>query len=151
MRNHTIFLLLVGLVQVTLAQNTVHTSRVKIVQPDTTKQAQTFIPRNLEECLSELNRLWDSAFVDKFKRTEESELAKYHFTLGIWLRNNWGLWKGDTLARWFNSIGIVHPDDMSGIIIQSYWRELNSKPIDLDVQVQYYQDFWKKSRSHQEQ
>jgi hypothetical protein len=54
------------------------------------------------------------------------------------------------LAKWFNRHGIVHPDDMSGIILTSYWRRLNGKPIALASQVKYFQDYWKESKAAQE-
>jgi hypothetical protein len=61
----------------------------------------------------------------------------------MWLRNNWGLWKGSRLSKWFNEKGIQAPDDMSGIILDSFWRHLNGKPLKLDEQIKYYQDYWK--------
>jgi hypothetical protein len=38
---------------------------------------------------------------------------------------------------------IRHPDDMSGIILDSFCRHLNGNPIKLDEQVKHYQDYWK--------
>ena len=63
----------------------------------------------------------------------------------MWLRNNWGLWKGLRLAQWFNKQDIFHPDDMSGIILASFWRHLNHKPIDLRGQVTTCQAYWKQA------
>jgi len=73
----------------------------------------------------------------------------YHMSMGLWMRNNWGLWKGSRLAKWFNAQGIIHPDDMSGIILTSFWRHLNNKPIGLDEQVKFYQDWWGKMEDSQ--
>jgi hypothetical protein len=39
--------------------------------------------------------------------------------------------------------GIFHPDDMSGIILDSFWRHLHSQPIKLEEQTAYYQEYWK--------
>ena len=61
------------------------------------------------------------------------------------MRNNWALWKGSELSRWFNEKGIHHPDDMSGIIFDSFWRHLNNQPLKLEEQIKYYQDYWKKA------
>ena len=60
------------------------------------------------------------------------------------MRNDWGLWGGSPLARYFNRLGVFHPDDISGIILTSFWRHLNGRPIKLDEQVKHYQDYWKK-------
>jgi hypothetical protein len=68
----------------------------------------------------------------------------YHMGLGMWMRNNWGLWKENTkLWQFFNQKGIFHADDMSGIIFESFWRYLNNKPINLNEQVSYYIKYWK--------
>lgn len=71
-------------------------------------------------------------------------MVRYHHGLGMWMRNEWGLWGGSRLAAYFNGIGIYHPDDMSAIILDSYWRKLHGKPIDLESQVKRYQEYWQK-------
>ena len=76
------------------------------------------------------------------KSGSEEDMIQYHHGLGRWIRNNWELWAGSRLAKYFNDIGINHPDDMSGIILDSYWRQLNEKPIKLDEQIKYYQEYW---------
>ncbi|MES2460743.1 MAG: DUF6794 domain-containing protein, partial [Armatimonadota bacterium] len=40
--------------------------------------------------------------------------------------------------------GIHHPDDMSGILLTSFWRSLNGKPLLLEAQIQEYQAYWEK-------
>jgi hypothetical protein len=49
------------------------------------------------------------------------------------------------LNQWFNLIGISHADDMSSIISASFHRKLNGKPILLEQQVKFYQNYWKKN------
>lgn len=82
------------------------------------------------------------ADLDTLRAWKEEDFNRAHFYLGRWLRNDWGLWSGSRLAKWFNSKGIFHPDDMSGIILTSYWRHLHDVPIQLDSQVTYYIDYW---------
>ena len=67
------------------------------------------------------------------------------------MRNNWGLWKGSRLSKWFNSQGIKHTDDMSGVILVSYYRHLNGKPIELEKQIQYYKNYWAKTKAREEE
>ena len=69
--------------------------------------------------------------------------------LGMWIRNNWGLWKRKKLADYFNTIGVYHPDDMSGIILTSYYRELNGENWKVDNQVENYKLFWKEKNNEQ--
>jgi len=103
------------------------------------------VPGTIEECFAELEKLLDEEELEEFKKAEESELALYHFGLGMWIRNNWGLWLDSPLAQYFKSIGVQHPDDMSAIILTSFHRHLNGKDLRLDEQVKYYQEYWEKS------
>lgn len=106
-------------------------------------------PVNLEEAVTQLKIIHHDTVKQKIiEMSEEDFLASAHFGLGMWIRNNWGLWKGKELAKFFESIGIYHPDDMSGIILTSYYRELHGQDWNLDKQVKYYQDYWKKSNEH---
>ena len=57
--------------------------------------------------------------------------------------------KGSRLSKYFNSIGVYHPDDMTGIIFDSYYRKLNGKEINSDEQVKYYQDYWEKAKQNE--
>ncbi len=103
-----------------------------------------FIPEDLDGCISELLRTVGSDEIEKFKNGAEKDTVIYHFGTGMAMRNNWGLWAGSRLAKWFNSIGINHPYDMSGIIMTSLWRHLNGQSLGLDEQVKYYQEYWEK-------
>jgi len=100
---------------------------------------EIYIPTDLEDCFSALDSLLSPEDIQTMKTGSEDDMIQYHFGLGMWIRNNWGLWGGSRLAKWFNNIGINHPDDMSGIILDSYWRYLNGRPIELEEQVSYYQ------------
>lgn len=74
-----------------------------------------------------------------------------HFGLGMYLRNEWGLWypEHSRLAKHFVRIGIDHADDMSSIIFESLHRKLNNLPIDLDGQVKEYKEYWNEMRKVQ--
>lgn len=103
-----------------------------------------YIPKNLEDCFEQTNSFWNDSTKIKVKSLEEREfIGKAHMGLGMWMRNKWQLWGGSRLSKFFNDLGIYHPDDMSGIILISFHRYLNNKEIKLDEQVKYYQDYWK--------
>jgi len=111
-----------------------------------------YIPRNLYEAISQL----DILFTDSIKNqiidlTEEEFLANSHLSSGMWLRNNWGLWKGKELAKYFNSLRIYHPDDMSGIILTSYYRHLKKQDLKIEEQIKYYQEYWRKTQDYDNQ
>lgn len=101
------------------------------------------VPSNLEETFVALKEMLSEEDLKNFRDTPENELSgKYHFGLGLWMRNNWGLWSESPLKDYFNEMGIFHPDDMSGIIITSFHRHLNGKNIRLKEQIKYYQEYW---------
>jgi hypothetical protein len=105
------------------------------------------IPVNLEECFEALNKILDKEQVEEFKNWEENVVGKCHHGLGRTLRNDWGLWNdpsSSSLQEYFKNMGIWHADDMSGIILDSYHRHLNNKPLDVEKQVKFYKDYWKK-------
>lgn len=110
------------------------------LNPSVDPQSPTkiYIPADLEDCAKELNRILPVALVEEIRSSNENDLVKYHFGLGVWLRNNWGLWmEASHLRRYFLGLGVSDADDMTGIIIGSYWDVLNGKPIDIRRQIVY--------------
>ena len=103
-----------------------------------------YIPTDLEDCFKELKKMLPAELVSKMKSGTEKNMIKYHFGLGTWMRNNWGLWSGSRLRDYFKKLGLSHPDDMSSVVLNSFWRHLNNKPLKVDEQVKYYQEYWKK-------
>ena len=115
-----------------------------------TNEDWKYEPVNLEDAVRHMNKLTDDSTKIWIKSLEEDEyVGQVHFSQGMWIRNNWNLWKGGDLAKYFNSIGIVHPDDMSGIIFSCFYRDLNGLPWNVDEQVAYYQNYWKEAEEHQ--
>jgi hypothetical protein len=109
-----------------------------------------YIPKDLEDCFVQINSFWNDSTKIKVKNWEEKEFAgKVHFGFGMWMRNNWRLWGGSRLSKYFNDLGVYHPDEMSGIILDSYHRHLNNKEIKLEEQIKYYQDYWENSKKEE--
>jgi len=50
------------------------------------------------------------------------QLSGLHFGLGLWIRNNLGLWKGNESL--LESTGAPNADDASLVIIEAVWRRL---------------------------
>ena len=110
-----------------------------------------YIPKNLEDCFKQIDCFWADSIKLKAKEMAEKEFTiQAHFGFGMWMRNNWQLWSGSRLSKYFNEIGISHPDDMSGIILDSYHRYLRKELINLDEQVQYYKNFWEETTAEQD-
>ena len=92
---------------------------------------ETKIPKTKNEAFAQLDAM--------LSEEEKSELAKsdpidYHFTLGMWIRNNWIYEQNEEdvnrLAKAFRTDFIVFdPDSLSGKIIESYQRYLKRKRV----------------------
>jgi hypothetical protein len=106
-----------------------------------TSADETYIPRDLEDCIREIDKAWQPA-----SKTAALTLAENDFrlaeqsTFGTWMRANWGLEKGERLAAYFHALGIDHPDDMTSIILTSYHRHLSKRPLGLEYLVREHKD-----------
>lgn len=49
--------------------------------------------------------------------------------------------KDSSLVKYFNSLGVYHEDDMSGIIFKSLHRKLNGKKINIEQQVEFIKKY----------
>lgn len=103
-------------------------------------------PKNLTECFEQLNTKISPNEIIELVNQPENKLYMYHHGLGRRIRNEWGLWGDSKLKLWFFSKGVWHPDDMSSIIIKSYWRLLNHQPIELNQQTSKYKEYWSKKK-----
>lgn len=104
----------------------------------TEKLNGVYIPKDLEDCFRQLDTIWKISVGDKLKRLGENE----HFGLGLWMRNNWALWRGSRLSSYFNTFDIYHPDDMSGIILKTYSRHLKHEDLQFEELKAYYINYW---------
>jgi hypothetical protein len=126
-----------------------HLSTLIAFGQDGSKANIKYKPKNLDEAVLQLEKIHDDTTEKHIiAMTEKQFIAHSHFGIGMSIRNNWGLWKGGELSKYFNSIGIYHPDDMSGIILTSYFRHLKGQDRELEKQVKHYQDYWKASAEH---
>jgi hypothetical protein len=125
--------------------------------PAATGQAEP-IPEDLPACMARLDAMLgdeDKAWL----REHGAEAA--HFGLGMWIRNNWGLWHGDSpLPPYFRAHGIHHPDCMSGLILECYVQHLNGEEVDYEHMIgearraeeewRNTMEQWEKERKEQE-
>jgi hypothetical protein len=75
---------------------------------------------------------------EEIRTSEETGLFRYHFGLGMWMRNNWSLWVEESRIKlFFDSLGVNDADDISSLIITSYWNYLNGRPIELPKRIVY--------------
>lgn len=108
------------------------------------------LPISLEDALIKLEQFYGRRLDDIADMSEREFLGSTHFFSGMHIRNSWKLWWSKDwnepkppLNEWFNSIGIVHADDMSGILLTCFYRKLKSIPYDIEKQVEKYHKHWK--------
>lgn len=103
-------------------------------------------PKDLAEAITVIDALATDEEREEFKKKTKFVALGFGFGSGMIFRNRFQLWdENSNLHKYFKSLGIWHPDDMSGIIFESYHRYLNGKPIELDKQIQCYKDYWEQS------
>jgi DNA-directed RNA polymerase specialized sigma subunit len=103
------------------------------------------VPATIDESIKMFIAALDNLEKEAFQDIKEKEVALFHNTFGEDIREYWSMWQKNTpLVNDFNSHGITHADDMSGIILTSTHRQLHKKPIKLKEQISKYQEYWKK-------
>ena len=117
---------------------------------DPNASGKIYIPKNLEDAHQELKKMLHEELIESIKTAKEDDLVQFHFGLGGWLRSNWSLWEGSRLTDYFVNMGIYHPDDMSGIIIESFWYNLNAKIYPLQERISETQEYWKSMETPKE-
>jgi len=83
-------------------------------------------PKTVDEAVDRLMTVLDDEHKQAIATMQEDDLINLHFSLGIEIRNAFGLHdQGSPLLK---SIGSsVHPDDISMVIIDALWKCLQGK------------------------
>ena len=91
-----------------------------------------YIPKDMADAFSELNRLISQDNKNLFKSENEIEACRaLFFSLGRWISIKWQFYEGSRFSYYLNQVGIKHPDDMVFFTLILYHRHLSQK--DLDV------------------
>ncbi|MDX1666553.1 MAG: DUF6794 domain-containing protein, partial [Saprospiraceae bacterium] len=71
-----------------------------------------YIPSDLTDAFSSLNKLIDKESRQQFRKMPEEEVfRKLFFSLGRWIIHNWGFYGGSRLSHHIRKFGIAHPED----------------------------------------
>jgi len=100
-----------------------------------------YIPADLMDAIHHLACTLAPDVLDEMHKSREDEMVRWHWGLGTRIRNHW-LQSDSPLLREMVDRGLIHKDDMSGVILISLWRHLHGKPLRIDDQVRHYQEFW---------
>lgn len=106
-----------------------------------------YIPEDMGDAFLQLNKLIDASSKSKFKAAEEeAAVRKLHFSLGRWIIYNWQFYDGSRLSHSLKQLNIHHPDDMARVLIRSYHRYLNKRPLNIKEQVEFIEERKKRER-----
>jgi len=100
------------------------------------------VPDTYEAALDCLDALLSDESKSRIDSMSHGGLAMTHFGLGLWIRNNWIHGDRAPVAASMREMGFLHPDDMSGVIIEGYWARRNGCTIDMSAYVAFYASFW---------
>jgi len=78
-------------------------------------------------------------------------MSKYHMGLGAGIRNGWGLWGDLPLAKHMRELGFTHADDMSGVILDTFWCKRHGKDFRLEERAAKYKGYWDATKKDQEE
>lgn len=94
-----------------------------------------YIPKNLYECLIELDKILNYDSKNQLKESKDTwEFNSHMGGLGMWIRNNWGINGGSRLSKYFHNRNVgtkrgFGNDEISGIIIDEYVKWLKGNKL----------------------
>ena len=88
------------------------------------------IPKTKKECFALLNEMLSEE--DKQAIIEAKDIIEFHFTLGLWIRNNWlyncSEEEQESLSKAFGvNMPFFEADDLSSEILEAYKKHLKRK------------------------
>ncbi len=121
------------------------------------QEQEKFIPQSLDEAVDFLISKNDETTLQQIRNMTEREfMSAVQHGMGTAIRNDWYLWwhgiknvegvpkEMPKLIAEMQSHGILHGDDISGIILTSTYRKIKGVDRDLQSQIKVYHDHWKK-------
>jgi hypothetical protein len=95
-----------------------------------------YIPKDLDDCFTQLDHFYSDSVKNEFCSMSTREFTSIsHLGLGTWMRNNWQLWAGSRLWKYFSTMGVTDPEAISGLILEGYHCKLTGKAFSVDSQV----------------
>ena len=104
-----------------------------------------YIPIDLNDCMITLDKILPDTTKEKIKKQSQNDFVwnSYSSGLGLWMRNNWGLWRGSRLSKYLYDNGLSEPEGMSVFIMSNYYYHLKNPDYDVinsieSVRQKYY-------------
>lgn len=107
-------------------------------------QDTIYKPATIDDAANYFVKKWSNETKEKFL---EKGPTLAHFSIGMWVRNNWIHGNRDSLlVNQFNTLGIYAADDMSGVILELVYKRLKKLPENMDSIIQPYKEFWSQQK-----
>lgn len=101
------------------------------------------VPNTMLQAFSALDKQLGPQKREAFKNTPEAEaVANADMSLGIYMRNVWFRSGHSRLADKLHALGAQSFDDASAVVLASYWRHLNGRPLEIEKQCACYAKWW---------
>ncbi len=90
-------------------------------------------PRTIRDTVFLLKRLLRDDELEVIKNTKRSDLARFHFNHGDYIRNLWVHRGGSPVTQRINAAGghVGQGDEFSQLVIEALWHDLNDRPFDI--------------------
>lgn len=102
-----------------------------------------------------IDRIVKGLTKDEIRFIEENESSVIHFTMGMVIRNEWGMWRESSALKTdfkkrFGLWGMA--DDISGLILEGVWATVRGKDVEktLNDTAEEFRKHWKKSKINPE-
>ncbi len=123
---------------------------LKIFPQDFSVPDIDYQPKNLDEAIAQLDVIYPDSIKAQITEMDENEFLKNtHFTTGRFIRNEWlydrflGFNIGDSdLKEQLIEMGIPTNDDMSGLILRTYYRHLTKQELKVEQQIIEIQNYY---------
>ncbi|HEX6066528.1 MAG TPA: DUF6794 domain-containing protein [Longimicrobiales bacterium] len=90
-------------------------------------------PRTIRDAVTLLKRLLREDELEVIRNTKRSDLARFHFNHGDYIRNLWVHRGGSPVTQRINAAGgdVGQGNEFSQLVIEALWHDLNNRPFDL--------------------
>lgn len=82
-------------------------------------------PKTVNQAVAKLIKELPDSEKQQIRTTAKQDLIEYHFSLGLYIRNNYGLWRGNRALM--TDCHATEPDGASMVIIEALWQKLQNE------------------------
>jgi hypothetical protein len=90
-----------------------------------------YIPVDLNDCFKHIDSIISKRDLESIKNFEYCKESDFRYIgLSIWIKDNWIIGPGTTrLSSYFNKKGIKNEDEMTSIVVDSYYKYLRNENV----------------------